>query len=116
MSYCKLSNVKFPLVSDNNIDNSAYSMELLLSIRNMTAQFVSREEYQQLMFILGFKNFSSDDMAQDYQPILSLFREFNTATEDKFKDMIQKLQFLFVYDEHSDLAQNRHVFKDIFPA
>ena len=65
---------------------------------------------------MGFKNFSSDGMAQDYQPILSLFREFNTATEDKFKDMIQKLQFPFVYDEKSDLAKNRHDFKDFFPA
>ena len=114
MSFCKLSNVRFPLVSDKDIDNSAYNMELLLSMKNMTAQFVSREEYQQLLFILGFKDFSSDGMAQDYQPILTLFKEFNTATKDNFKEMIQKLQFPFVYDEEVDLAQNRHDFKDFF--
>ena len=89
MPFCKLSNVRFPQVSDKNNDDSAYNMELLLSMRNMTAQFVSREEYQQLLFILGFKNFSSDGMAQDYVAILTLFKDFDSSTEDKFKDMIQ---------------------------
>ena len=48
--------------------------------------------------------------------ILTLFNYFDFSTEEKFKVMLQKLQFPFVYDEHSDLAQNRHDFKDFFPS
>jgi hypothetical protein len=114
MSSCKLRPDRFKQYTDEDIDNSAYNYELLVCMKNMTAQFVTKNEYQKLLFILGFKDYNSNLMSQDYKEILTLFNDFNTATESNFKDMLKQLQFPFVYDEHIDLAGNQRNFKDFF--
>ena len=96
------------------LDDSAYNLELLLCMKNMTAQFVTKEEYQQLLFILGFKDYNSNIIYQDYKKILTLLNDFDTATESNFKDMLNQLQCPFVYDEGTDLAEDRQEFKDFF--
>jgi predicted protein tyrosine phosphatase len=111
MSSCKLRPDRFKQNTDEDIDNSAYNYELLVCMKNMTAQFVTKNEYQKLLFILGFKDYNSNIMSQDYKEILTLFNDFNTATESNFKDMLKQLQFPFVYDEHIDLAENQQKFK-----
>ena len=107
MSYCKLSSDRFKQFTDKDIGDSAYKLDLLLCMKNMTAQFVTKKEYQKLLFILGFKDYNSDVMSQDYKAILTLLNDFDTATEFNFKDMLNQLQFSFVYDEETDLAENR---------
>ena len=55
MGYCKLSSDRFPQYTNTDIGDDAYNMELLLCMKNITAQFVTKKEYQKLLFILGFK-------------------------------------------------------------
>ena len=50
MSDCKVKRKALP-----KLDNVAYDLELQLILENISAQFVSLEEYQQLLFILGQK-------------------------------------------------------------
>ena len=114
MSYCKLSSERFKHFLNVDIAESAYNLELLLCMKNMTAQFVTKKEYQQILFILGFKDYNSKIVIQDYKKILALLNDFDTATEINFKDMIKQLQFPYIYDDQLDLAENRQQFKDFF--
>jgi len=114
MSYCKLNSTMFKQHCDTDIDKSAYNLELLLCMKNLTAQFVTKKEYQKLLFILGFKNYNSNLICQNYEAILTLFKDFDTATEVNFKDMLKELQFPFIYNESTDIAENRQDFKDFF--
>ena len=50
MSWCRLKNQ--PKL---NLDEKAYEINLLLVLQGFTAQFVSKEQYEQLLFILGQK-------------------------------------------------------------
>jgi hypothetical protein len=92
--------------------------ELVLLLQGYTARSVTKEQYQQLLFILGQnptgKNFPFAGPQQTYMEVLKLFNMFGTGTKDNFQDMLYKMQFPFVYNENKPLAKNRHDFKDFF--
>ena len=114
ISYCKLSPLRFNQFTDVGVEESAYNVELLLSMKNVTAQWVTEMEYRKLLFIMGMKDYESEVFFQDYKAILSLFNDFDTASEENFKSMLDKSQFPFVYDDETDLASNRLHFKMFF--
>ena len=114
MSYCKLHSERFQQFTTQDIDNSAYDLNFLLCMKNVSAQFVSKEEYQKLLFILGFKDYNFNTISQDYRTILTLMNDFSTSTVSNFKHMLHQMQFPFVYDEKRTLAENRKSFKDFF--
>src|SRR5687768_12638740 len=87
-------------------------MELQLVLRDFTAQFVSLEQYQQLMFILGQPLHNAHGIS--CKEVLTLFQNFPTHTEDNFKDKLHQLQFPYVYNEDKTLAENRRKFQDFF--
>src|SRR5688500_15644357 len=91
-------------------------MEVLLVMKDVTAQFVSREQYQQLLFILGQspKLHPFAGPQQNYTAVLELFNMFETSTIENFQGMLHQFQFHFVYNKNKSLAQNRHDFKDFF--
>ena len=109
MSWCKLKKG-----SVLNIDELAYTLELRLVLDQFSAQFVTSDQYQQLLFILGQKINSHDENEQDYEQVLTLFKSFNTCSIESFKSMINQLQFPFIYDKIKSLAENRHDFQDFF--
>ncbi len=81
-------------------------------MRNVTAQFVSPEEYGQLLFVLG--QVPQNAPWQSCKDVLTLFNDFPTNTVHNFKDMLHRLQFPYVYDNNKTLAQNRRDFQDFF--
>ena len=54
ISSCKLKNF-----NHSNLDNLAFYLELQLSLQDVTAQFVSQEQYEHLLFVLGQGKHSS---------------------------------------------------------
>ena len=60
------------------------------------------------------KDYKTEVFFQDYKAILSLFNDFDTASEENFKSMLDELQIPFVYDNETDLASNRLHFKMFF--
>lgn len=54
MSWCRLKRG-----SALNVPESAFDLELLLVLQGVAAEFVSKEQYLQLLFILGQKASSS---------------------------------------------------------
>ena len=88
----------------------AYKMELELVLRDFTAQFVSLEQYQQLMFILGQRANSLAGNHQCYKKVLTLFNKFHTNSIENFEDMLDQLQFPFFYNRNKSLEENRHDF------
>jgi hypothetical protein len=107
MSVCKLKKTtKF------GVENLAYEMPLRLIERNATAQFVTAEQYEQLLFVLGQKPHNSP--GQNCKEILTLFNDFPTNKVDNFKYMIHGLQLPFIYEDKKTLAENRREFKDFF--
>jgi hypothetical protein len=113
MSLCQFN-------KDNGIQvpPPAYEIELVLLLEGFTAWSVTKEQYQQLLFILGQnptgKNSPFAGPQQTYMEVLKLFNTFGTDTKDNFQDMLYKMQFPFVYDENKPLAKNRRDFKDFF--
>src|SRR5688500_20364167 len=76
-------------------------LELVLVLDNFTAQFVSNEQYQQLLFILlqnpnaKFSKFAL--LEQTFLQNLLLFNSFDTHIKYNFQDMIYKFLFPFIY-------------------
>ena len=111
MSLCQVNKAEI------HLPVSAYEVELVLVLSNVTAQSVTKEQYQQLLFILGQNQNQKSPFAateQTYKEVLKLFNNFNMATKENFQDMIHNLQFPFEYNENRTLAENRHDFKDFF--
>ncbi len=112
MSLCQIKgNPEFHLIS------GAYDIKLILLLKEFTAQFVTKEQYQQLLFILGQNQNKTSIFAgteQTFKEVLMLFDKFHTGTKENFQDMLHDLQFPFVYNENKSLAENRHDFKDFF--
>ena len=107
MSDCKLRKDSLP-----PLEPSAYDVELRLRMDTITAQFVSLEEYQQLLFILGQQPQNGLDLSCKH--VLTLFNEFPADTVENLKDMLHKLQFLDAYNDQKSLANNRRDFRDFF--
>src|SRR5687768_44438 len=89
-------------------------MELILLSEDVTSQFVSMEQYLQLLFVQGQKADSSAGDQQNYKQILKLFNTFSTNSVDNFKAMLSGLQFPFEYMQNKTLAENSCEFKDFF--
>ena len=79
---------------------------------DVTAQFVSLEQYEQLMYVLGQKPRSATKCSG--QEVLTLLNNFPTNTPDNFKEMLHRLQLPFKYNEKKNLAVNRSYFRDFF--
>ena len=109
MTWCKLNKNLLP-----NLPEHAFDSDLLLVLKDVTAQFVTKEKYQHLLFILGQNLNASTENQPKFRKVLELFNEFATDTPDNFKDMLNQLQFPFVYNIKKSLAENRHEFKDFF--
>lgn len=76
MSYCKLTKG-----SASNLPDLAYEFELLLLLQGVTGQFVTRDQYEHLLFILGQKPISTEKPLM-YKDILLMFELFHTSTVD----------------------------------
>ena len=107
MSDCLLKNI-----NQSNLDNLAYEVEIQLISGDFTAQFVSVEQYEQLMFVLGQKQQNAP--GRSCKEVLTLFNEFPTNTTHNFKDMLHRLQFPYIYDDKKNLPENRRDFQDFF--
>ena len=100
MSQCKMKRL-----AGLDVPELAYKQELLLVLQGVTAQFVTNEKYQQLLFILGRKDNSSVENQQiSYKDVLTVFNNFITTTPEIFIALIKALQFPFVYDHSKSLA------------
>ena len=64
---------------------------------DVTAQFVSLEQYEQLLYVLGQKPHSATECSG--QEVLTLLNESPTYTPDNFIDMLHCLQLPFKYNE-----------------
>ena len=109
MSYCRLKTD-----IDLKLPELAFDLDLRLIMRGVSAQFVSKEQYQQLLFILGQKGHNETGITQNYTEILSLFNNFHTNSHENIQHMLAALEFLFPYNMHKSIAQNRRDFKDFF--
>src|SRR5688572_26666170 len=107
LSHCKLKHIK-----KSTLDSRAYRMELQLVSHDYTAGFVSHEQYEQLLFVLG--QVPQNAPGRSCKEILTLFNDFPTNTMHNFKDMLHWLEFPYVYDNKKTLAQNRWDFQDFF--
>jgi hypothetical protein len=87
-------------------------MPLDLILSGVCGQFVTEEQYAQLMFILG--QYPLNDPRRSCKDVLTLFNEFPTHTVDNFKAMMDQLQLPYVYDDNKSLPENRRNFKDFF--
>jgi hypothetical protein len=101
MSYCR-----FKKDSTLNLPNEAFDKDLILIMEGIDVQFVTQEQYEILLFILGWKVNLSNGEQQTFMEVLTLFNNFHTATEDNFQAMLDQLQFQFEYDTNKTLAQN----------
>ena len=90
----------------------AYDMELKLVEHDATAQFISEQQYELLIFIIGQKQ--SNAPGQNCKEVLTLFNDFSTNTVHNFKYMLYWLQLPYKYDINKTLAKNRRDFKDFF--
>lgn len=81
ISSCKLKNF-----DHSNLDNLASDLDLQLILQDVTAQFVSQEQYEHLLFVLGQRLHSSPGWI--CKEILTLFQDFPTNTVFNFKDML----------------------------
>jgi len=106
LSSCKLKTIK------PKLDNWAYRLNLQLVSRDYTAGFVSHEQYEQLLFVLGQNSHNAP--GRSCKEVLTLFNDFPTNTPYNFKDMLHRLEIPFVYDKNKTLAQNRRDFQDFF--
>lgn len=107
LSWCKLNNIHQP-----NLDNLAYTMEVQFILQDCSAQFVTRNQYHKLLFVLGQN--PDDALGQNCKDVLTLFNEFPTNTVHNFKDMLHRFDFPYVYNNQKTLAENRGDFQDFF--
>ena len=108
MSRCKLEKEV-----TEKFDATAHELDLLLLFKDITAQFVSDEAMEQLLFILDI-DIKEVKSPLVYQKILTCFKEFHTASVDNFKAMLDKFNFPYEYDDGKHLTENRRLFKDFF--
>lgn len=80
--------------------------------QDVTAGFVSHEQYEQLLFVLG--QVPQNAPGQSFKEVLTLFNDFPTNTVHNFKDMLHWLEIPYIYDNNKILAQNRCDFQDFF--
>ena len=92
MTWCKVQQTKLA-----RFDDLVYNLELKMVASDVTAQFVSLEQYEQLLYVLGQKPRSATECSG--QEVLTLLNEFPTNTPDNFKDMLHCLQLPFKYNE-----------------
>ena len=92
MTWCKVQKTK-PAIFDDLV----YNLELKMLASDVTAQFVSLEQYEQLLYVLGQKPSSATECSG--QEVLTLLNEFPTNTPDNFKEMLHHLQLPFKYNE-----------------
>jgi len=109
MSKCRL-NQEINL----NIDGLKEDLELSFEYDNVSAQYVTLEAYQQLLFLMGLKFHVNADIHQDYKLIFRVFKMFHMGTTENFKRMLKELDFPFLYDDNKSLSQNRHEFNSFF--
>ena len=107
MSYCRLGKEFASKLPETELDT-----ELWLVQQKVSACFVSMEQYQQLMFVLGQPCTTEND--QKFDKILTLLNDFNTSSVENFKDMIRQIGIPFDYNANISLQQNRRQFKDFF--
>ena len=107
MSCCKVKKTK-----PTKFAPLAYNLELQIIPSDVTAQFVTLEQYEQLMYVLGQKPHSTT--GRSGQEVLTLFNQFPTNTEHNFRDMLHRLQLPFKYDVNKTLFENRSDFRDFF--
>ena len=97
-----------------NIEGLNDDLELSFEYEDASAQYVTVEEYQQLLFLMGLRWPDSEGTHQDYKLILSIFKLFDLGTEESFKNMLEQLDFPYEYNENKTLPQNRQEFKSFF--
>ena len=81
LSWCKLNHTHFSIS-----DPQALELELRLVLCNVTAKYVSKDHYEELLFVLGQRPHISP--GQNCKEILKLFSDFPTHTVHNFKEMI----------------------------
>ena len=109
MSKCRLNQE-----IDLNIDGLKEDLELSFEYDTASAQYVTLEAYQQLLFLLGLRFHVIADIHQDYKLIFIVFKMFHMGTKENFKRMLKELDFPFLYDDNKSLSQNRHEFNSFF--
>ena len=109
MSKCRLNQE-----IDIDIEGLTDDLELSFEYEDASAQYVTFDQYQQLLFVMGLYCHVPQGTHQDYKLILSIFKLFHLGTADNFKDMLHQLDFPYEYDEKKTLAENRHHFKSFF--
>jgi hypothetical protein len=92
MTWCKVQKTK-----PARFDDLVYNLELKMVASDVTAQFVSLEQYEQLLYVLGQKPRSATKCSG--QEVLTLLNKFPTNTPDNFKEMLHCLQLPFKYNE-----------------
>ena len=109
MSWCRLRPEyasKFQAIAQNQ--------EIKLVEKNACVHFVSKEQYHQLMFILGRTYTSFTDNYCKYEELLTHFNNFDTSNIENFKQMLEHHEFPYKYNECIPLVENRRLFKDFF--
>ena len=94
MSKCRLNQE-----IDLNIDGLKEELKLSFEYDTVSAQYVTLEAYQQLLFLLGLKFHVNADIHQDYKLIFMVFKLFHMGTTENFKRMLKELDFPFLYDD-----------------
>ena len=109
MSYCQFQKSK-----TLNLPEDAFDKDLILMQEGIAVQFVSKIQYQILLFILGQKFNTTNRDLQSYSEILTLLNKFPTNNVNNFQDMLDQLQLPLEFDNQKSLAQNQCDFKDFF--
>src|SRR4051812_42961090 len=99
LSYSKFN----PTSSRQTFPEQFYDFELYLSSPNFTAQFVTQEQYQQLLYVLGQKTYASTTFEQGFHEIVTLFKNFHTGTMKNFMKMLYQLDIPYVYNQQKTL-------------
>ena len=95
-------------LQDTNLDT-----ELRLGQQGFSACFVSKEQYQQLMFVLS-QTCTTTENHQMYEEILTLLNDFHTSSKEDFQAMVKQLEIPFKYQHEISLEENRQHFKEFF--
>ena len=79
ISYCKFK--KHPTL---NVEDKAYRYELLLVLQGVTAKFVTKENYNLLLFILGQRYNNSAESHQSFQRNFDSVQQISQWYNQKF--------------------------------
>ena len=107
MSYCWLGKEFASKLPETDLDT-----ELWLIQQRISAHFVLKEQYQQLMFVLGQTCTTEND--QKFDDIFTLLNDFTTSSKENFQVMLKQLGIPFQYNANISLEQNKQQFKDFF--